>query len=695
MEIRHECYEFVGKIGEGGLGVVDLLRHNPTRDPDYEKFLLSDDLTPGERAYRARVVNLPQEIEILTYEQKDFVRRGIGLLQTGWEEANDVSKQSFYSRSQPYVHAWLQRQKDNCKRPQKFATDSIWRAAKYTKLAHVTSNPRFVQSLERRADVEREAAEALDHPNIVGLLDYGHDERQYMIMEYVPSVRLGELVFRKGKSYVPVMGKWKELTIPKTVNLVKEVLNGLIHAHERGYLHRDIKPSNILVSANYFDDAPELSEDETKTNLMDLLEHGENPSPNEITLSYLDGDSLDISERAIGTEQSEFALESLVKKKEVMIKICDFGLAKSEQKSGPSITRTNEVIGTQPYCAPEVMMGEKRVSGRADIYSLGSMFCRLLTGLPASGETDNLRAIQFKIVQGETTWVRDSNERVHEDLDDICKMMIEVDALYRPTEYEARAKLEQYERKNTIESKPTTSGANYKSIDLTFMNTCGMIDKYLNERADYDSKKKERDKKKTEQLKRSRLVRAVNNIRTKAKATDAELTETGSRLEETARELFEGKSLENAEAFEITGNDACRSNPLLRLEYFARAFSFYGDWLEEGGYDSEIELMRIPHGTSVIITDEEVDYGNYKAGEITEVQAKNRIKSRMTWLLKQMTLEKVRLKDLGRRDSSVKAISDISVKTIEKFIDDVPDQESLNKLRTNFKEWQKTKEPEL
>jgi tetratricopeptide (TPR) repeat protein len=63
-------------------------------------------------------------------------------------------------------------------------------------------------------------------------------------------------------------------------------------------------------------------------------------------------------------------------------KITDFGLAKFiEQESGP--TRSEAVIGTPSYMAPEQAAGDnKQVGPATDVYSLGAILYELLTGCP-------------------------------------------------------------------------------------------------------------------------------------------------------------------------------------------------------------------------------------------------------------------------------------------------------------------------
>jgi len=98
--------------------------------------------------------------------------------------------------------------------------------------------------------------------------------------------------------------------------IVPQVCDALQAAHERGIVHRDIKPENIL-----------------------LDQHGR-------------------------------------------VRIADFGIAKLTSRApvDVTLTRSQQVMGTWHYMAPEQLAGSAAVDHRADIYSLGVVFYELLTG---------------------------------------------------------------------------------------------------------------------------------------------------------------------------------------------------------------------------------------------------------------------------------------------------------------------------
>ena len=86
---------------------------------------------------------------------------------------------------------------------------------------------------------EAKAMARLNHPNLIGVYDFGEVEGMlYIIMEFVP-----------GKSlYHSAYGKI--IDQQEVIRIVSGICEGLAHAHEYGIMHRDIKPSNILLDQN-------------------------------------------------------------------------------------------------------------------------------------------------------------------------------------------------------------------------------------------------------------------------------------------------------------------------------------------------------------------------------------------------------------------------------------------------------------
>jgi eukaryotic-like serine/threonine-protein kinase len=108
--------------------------------------------------------------------------------------------------------------------------------------------------------------------------------------------------------------------------LLVQIASGLKAAHGQGVIHRDIKPANCFLTME--DDEP-------------------------------------------------------------VVKVVDFGIAKLDDAAQTQqLTGTGNVLGTPSYTAPEMVLSNGPVSPRSDVYSLGVVAYRMLTGrLPFTGKT--------------------------------------------------------------------------------------------------------------------------------------------------------------------------------------------------------------------------------------------------------------------------------------------------------------------
>jgi serine/threonine protein kinase len=84
------------------------------------------------------------------------------------------------------------------------------------------------------------SAQALSHPGVVKVyeLDLDHDY-SFFTMEWID-----------GESLLSVMQKLHPLPLPRDYvwALIREVANGLAHAHDRRVIHGDLKPQNVMVT---------------------------------------------------------------------------------------------------------------------------------------------------------------------------------------------------------------------------------------------------------------------------------------------------------------------------------------------------------------------------------------------------------------------------------------------------------------
>lgn len=70
----------------------------------------------------------------------------------------------------------------------------------------------------------------------------------------------------------------------------------------------------------------------------------------------------------------------LVRKKDGVAKVTDFGIAKPEDQARAGQGKTKGVIGSLWYMSPEQVQGKKDLDKRVDIYALGILLYELLTG---------------------------------------------------------------------------------------------------------------------------------------------------------------------------------------------------------------------------------------------------------------------------------------------------------------------------
>jgi hypothetical protein len=142
------------------------------------------------------------------------------------------------------------------------------------------------------------------------------------IFDFGESARLVYLVmeYLPGKDLGAIITAEGALPFPRAARICAQVAASVGEAHDRGIVHRDIKPENVMV--------------------------------------------LDTS------RQRDFA------------KVLDFGIAKlRDAEDVASSTSPGNIVGTPYYMAPEQIRADS-IDARADIYALGAVLYKALTGVP-------------------------------------------------------------------------------------------------------------------------------------------------------------------------------------------------------------------------------------------------------------------------------------------------------------------------
>ena len=181
--------------------------------------------------------------------------------------------------------------------------------------ADLNRNREAAQRFQREAL----ASGRLDHPNIVGVSDFGIVDQGpcYLVMEALEGESLGARLDREKR--IP----WRD-----ALEILRGVLAGLRHAHDRGVVHRDIKPDNVF-------------------------------------LARKDGDTV--------------------------VKILDFGIAKlyAGSPDDPASTRAGLTVGTPAYLSPEQAVGGE-IKPTSDLYSTTILLFEMITGRAPFEDKDPL-----------------------------------------------------------------------------------------------------------------------------------------------------------------------------------------------------------------------------------------------------------------------------------------------------------------
>ena len=91
---------------------------------------------------------------------------------------------------------------------------------------------------------EGKAAARLSHNNIVQAIDVAQAPAgyHYFVMEYIEGLTLYD------EMTAPPAGRGRNFSEADALDVIIQMAEALVHAHERGLIHRDVKPKNIMLT---------------------------------------------------------------------------------------------------------------------------------------------------------------------------------------------------------------------------------------------------------------------------------------------------------------------------------------------------------------------------------------------------------------------------------------------------------------
>ena len=111
------------------------------------------------------------------------------------------------------------------------------------------------------------------------------------------------------------------------------------------------------------------------------------------------------------------------------VKVLDFGLARTGASS--ELTKAGILVGTPAYMAPEQARGDAVFDARVDVFALGSMLFKCITGRSPFQASDVV-AVLAKVLIEEAPRLRDVKPDVPRDLDALVARMLSKEAALRP-----------------------------------------------------------------------------------------------------------------------------------------------------------------------------------------------------------------------------------------------------------------------
>jgi len=130
---------------------------------------------------------------------------------------------------------------------------------------------------------------------------------------------------------------------------------------------------------------------------------------------------------AAGVVHRDIKPSNVIVTRDGVVKIVDFGVALSRERTIDALTRTGQVVGTPGYMAPEQARADKTIDARTDLFALGCLLYRCATGRrPFEG--DDALALLHSVLTKTTPRI----DNVPDELDALCVELLAKEMDDRP-----------------------------------------------------------------------------------------------------------------------------------------------------------------------------------------------------------------------------------------------------------------------
>jgi eukaryotic-like serine/threonine-protein kinase len=176
------------------------------------------------------------------------------------------------------------------------------------------------------------------------LLGRLRSDRVARVVDFVEDRRFGLVLvmdFVEGEPLSNVL-EMRRLNVEESIALGIDIVTALCDLHRAKVVHRDLKPDNIILEP--------LANGKTRAVIVDF-----------------------------GVSRLESTGEA------------------GEEESITGITQADVAVGTIPYMAPEQFLSSRDVTGAADLYAVGAILFRALSGQHVYGDTEDLDYAKTKL----------------------------------------------------------------------------------------------------------------------------------------------------------------------------------------------------------------------------------------------------------------------------------------------------------